>query len=173
MQTQRSPRSPVITKIRSLTEADVALLRQKSAVPAPQKMRESYHWVCYLLATGMTQNEVAEKTGYSASRISILANSPALREQVAVYRREILQPKIASEVEELKTMCGHKAYRHLHDQICAYDDDEQLMPIRECLATIKTIHGNSGSTVNVNVGFAARLEQAVASTRRLESDVDA
>lgn len=163
----------MITKVRSMTEADVELLRQKSHVPAPQRMRESYHHIAYLLSTGMTQTEVAEKTGYSNSRISILASAPAMKEQIAVYRQQILKPKIASEVEELKAACGHHLYRMMNDTLHSLDADDQLMSWRDICAGIKTIHGNSGATVNVNVGFAARLEAAVAVTRKLEIDADA
>jgi hypothetical protein len=172
MRTQRNSRTPIISKVRSMTETDVALLRQKSAAPQIQRLRESHHWVCYLLSTGLSYTEIAAKTGYSISRISVLANTPAVQEQVAVYRREILKPEIASEVDLLKAACGHKFYRHLHDHLCDSDDANELLPLRDCLAGIKTIYGNSGTTVSINVGFAARLEAAVATTRKLSKLVE-
>jgi hypothetical protein len=156
-----------------MVESDIDVLRQKSCVPYPQRLRESHHHICYLMATGMTYTDIAAKTGYSLSRISILANSPAVQEQVAIYRREILKPKIASDVEELKAACGHHLYRMMSDHLHELDAADMLLPFRDICSGIKTIHGNSGQTVNINVGFAARLEQAVAVTRRLESDADA
>ena len=173
MRAQRHPHTPMISKVRSMVQADVEMLRQKSTVPAIKKLRESHHRICYFLSTGMTCTEVAEKTGYSVSRVSILANTPAVQEQIAVYRRETLSPLLLSDREELKVALGLQQLRMMKDHYDDADAADELLPLREIRADYKAIHGNSGTVLNVNVGFAARLEAAVATTRRLEHDPDA
>lgn len=173
MRTQRNYRTPMISKVRSMDETDVAALRQKSTVPQIQRLRESHHRICYLLSTGAAYNDIAAKTGYSISRISVLANTPAVQEQVALYRRETLKPEILADIDELRAAAGLGMYRHLLDHVHEADAEDRLLPWRDLCRGLKTVYGNSGTTVNVNVGFAARLEAAVAATRRLELSQDA
>lgn len=173
MRAQRKHTSPMITKVRSMTEADISYLRQKSCVPTIQKLRESHHRVCYLLSTGMTHREIAEKTGYTVGRISILANAPAVQEQVSHYRERTLDIQILADREELKVALGMQQLRMMKDHYDDADAEDRLLPLNDIRADYKAIHGNSGTNVSVNIGFAARLEQAVAATRRLEQDIDA
>ncbi len=156
-----------------MTLADVEMLRQKSAPASIQRLRESHHRICYFLSTGMTYREIADRTGYSLNRIAILANTPAVKEQVAVYRRQVLEPQLLADREELKVAIGLQQLRMIKDHMDDADESGELLPLRDLYAGYKAIHGNSGATLNVNIGFAARLEAAVASTRRLESDPDA
>lgn len=173
MRTQRNPRTPTISNVRSMTLADVELLRQKSHQTYPQRLRESHHRICYFLSTGLTYREIADRTGYSLNRIAILANTPAVQEQVAIYRRQVLEPQLLADREELKISIGMQQLRMIKDHMDDADEAGELLPLRDLYAGYKAIHGNSGTTLNLNIGFAARLEAAVAATRRLESDPDA
>ena len=173
MRTQRNPHTPVISRVRSMTSDDVACLRQKSSVPTIRRLRESHHRICYFLSTGMSYIDIAAKTGYSISRISVLANTPAVQEQVAIYRREALAPQLLADREELKISIGIHQLRMIKDHMDDADAEGELLPLRDLYAGYKAIHGN-GTVVNVNVGFAQRLEQAVAATRKLiEAEPDA
>ncbi len=173
MRAQRHPHTPMISKVRSMVQADVEMLRQKSTVPAIKRLRESHHRICYFLSTGMTYADIARHTGYSISRISVLANTPAVQEQVAVYRREALSPLLLKDREELKEAIGLQQLRMIKDHMDDADAEGEILPLRDLYTGYKAIHGNSGTTINVNVGFAARLERAVAITRQLEHDPDA
>ena len=173
MRTQRNYKTPVISRVRSMTQDDVACLRQKSAPAQIQRLRESHHRICYFLSTGMSYTDIAARTGYSISRISVLANTPAVQEQVAIYRREALAPQLLADREELKVAIGLQQLRMIKDHMDDADAEGELLPLRDLYAGYKAIHGN-GTIVNVNVGFAARLEAAVATTRKLiEGDPDA
>ena len=166
MRTQRNHRTPVISKVRSMTEADIGMLRQKSAPATLQRLRESHHRICYFLSTGMTYKDIASRTGYSLNRIAVLANTPAVQEQVAVYRRSVLEPQLLADREELKVSIGLQQLRMIKDHMDDADEAGELLPLRDLYSGYKAIHGN-GTVVNVNVGFAQRLEQAVAATRKL------
>ena len=173
MNPQRNYKTPVISRVRSMTSEDVAALRQKSNVPTISRLRESHHRICYFLSTGMSYIDIAARTGYSVSRISVLANTPAVQEQVAVYRREVLTPQLLADREELKISIGLQQLRMIKDHLDDADEAGELLPLRDLYSGYKAIHGN-GAVVNVNIGFAARLEQAVAATRKLiESEADA
>ena len=166
MRTQRNPHTPVISKVRSMTQDDVACLRQKSAPAQLQKLRESHHRICYFLSTGLTYREIADRTGYSLNRIAVLANTPAVQEQVTRYRQAVLEPQLLQDREELKVALGLQQLRMIKDHMDDADEAGELLPLRDLYAGYKAIHGN-GTVVNVNVGFAQRLEQAVAATRKL------
>ena len=168
MRTQRNYKTPVISRVRSMTLDDVACLRQKSAPAQIQRLRESHHRICYFLSTGMSYTDVAARTGYSISRISVLANTPAVQEQVAIYRRETLAPQLLADREELKVAIGLQQLRMIKDHMDDADAADELLPLRDLYAGYKAIHGN-GNVVNINVGFAARLEAACATTRKLIS----
>ena len=156
-----------------MTQDDVACLRQKSAPAQLQRLRESHHRICYFLSTGMTYREIADRTGYSLNRIAVLANTPAVQEQVTRYRQAVLEPQLLADREELKISIGLQQLRMIKDHMDDADEAGELLPLRDLYAGYKAIHGN-GTVVNVNVGFAQRLEQAVAATRKLiESEADA
>jgi hypothetical protein len=116
----------------------------------------------------MTYREIAERTGYSLNRIAVLANTPAVQEQVQVYRRQVLEPQLLADREELKIAIGLQQLRMIKDHMDDADEAGELLPLRDLYAGYKAIHGNSGTQVSVNIGFAAKLEAAVAQTRRLE-----
>ena len=172
MRTQRNHRTPVISRVRPMTQDDVACLQQKSAPATLQRLRESHHRICYFLSTGMTYREIADRTGYSLNRIAVLANTPAVQEQVTRYRQAVLEPQLLADREELKISIGLQQLRMIKDHMDDADEAGELLPLRDLYAGYKAIHGN-GTVVNVNVGFAQRLEAAVAATRKLievESD---
>ena len=149
-----------------MTADDVACLRQKSAPAQLQKLRESHHRICYFLSTGLTYREISDRTGYSLNRIAVLANTPAVQEQVTRYRQAVLEPQLLQDREELKLALGLQQLRMMKDHYDSADDSDELLPLRDIRADYKAIHGN-GTVVNVNVGFAARLEAACAATRKL------
>jgi len=78
--------------VRPLNEADLALLATKDAgstAPPLKKIGDRHHALARLLASGVSEGEAALITGYDISRVSILKNSPAFQELVALYRKEV------------------------------------------------------------------------------------
>jgi hypothetical protein len=89
--------------VRDVTEADLALMSIKplgSTSPALQRITDRHHSLARLLAAGTTDTEAALITGYDISRISILKNSPAFQELLALYRSEVKR-EFASTLEHM------------------------------------------------------------------------
>lgn len=177
MNVQRRPDTPYIKSVRSMTRDDVQFLREKSAVAPIKKLRESHHIVARLLASGMKVNEVAVHVGYTATRVSMLANSPAVKELVAKYRASDDESwrKSRDEYYEAVHSAGTKAWRQINDQL---DDvtDETPLPLRDLLRIADSSADRVGyhkrsTKENINIDFAARLEAAISrSTRVIEHE---
>src|SRR5215813_12581621 len=81
-------------RLRGLTEEELILgarMRRTanlptSVPPAIQRIRSRHHLMAQMLASGLKPTEVAQKTGYSISRVSILQADPAFKELVSNYR---------------------------------------------------------------------------------------
>ena len=80
---RRKPSSPYIKSVRSMTKDDIEALRQPSSRVRLQKLRDSHHIIARLLVSGLTNREVAQETGYSETRLSIIKSSPAMQELIA------------------------------------------------------------------------------------------
>jgi hypothetical protein len=162
-----------IGEARALTREDIAVLalpRESAQQVFPAKLRESHHTVARFLAVGLTQVEVAERTGYSVVRIHQLAAAPAMQELIAKYRTQIDSSFIASADEYHSLLLNNMvaAERHISDQIAELDEVGELLPISKALAIARDGADRLGygkkreSTVNINLDFAARLEGAIA-----------
>lgn len=78
--------------VREMGEADLGALATQDvgSTPAPiKRITDRHHSLARLLAAGTTEAEAAMITGYDSSRISILKNSPAFQELLALYRGEV------------------------------------------------------------------------------------
>lgn len=74
--------------VRELEAADLLRLEVEkgSKPPSISRISDRHHALARALANGDAPGEAAIKTGYSASRISILQNDPAFQELLAFYR---------------------------------------------------------------------------------------
>lgn len=78
--------------LRDITEADLGILATKplgSVSPPIKRLGDRHHALARLLAAGTSEAEAALITGYDISRVSILKNSPAFQELLALYREEV------------------------------------------------------------------------------------
>ncbi len=88
----RRPKPVDVTYLRDVTEADLELLatRDAGSTPSPvQRITERHHALARLLASGTPEGEAALITGYDPSRVSVLKNSPAFTNLIAIYRDEV------------------------------------------------------------------------------------
>ena len=79
-------------KVRDLNAADLGLLATvdlQMQPPPIKRLTDRHHSLARLLAAGVTEGEAALITGYDKSRISILKNSPAFQELLALRRKEV------------------------------------------------------------------------------------
>lgn len=177
MRTVRRSGSPTVTNIRPLVEADLEALRQPSAGTRLKTIRDSHHKIARLLASGLPLYEVAEQTGYSYVRISMLRSDPSIIELVAHYRNMLTEDwrdeQATFQTVAMRNMAA--AERQLADKLDAADAAGELLPTRELLAISSDRmdrfgYGKKNMNVNVNVDFAAKLEAAIARTRKVAAE---
>jgi hypothetical protein len=152
---------------RALTRDDLMALKEPNRNPASviAKLRESHHMVARLAALGLTNKEIAGRTGYSINRISMLRAAPAMKDLIAKYMERI-DDKYDDEVEAYfsliaKTMV--QSERQISDKLDEADEKGELLPTRELLAISRDAadrlgYGKHTTQTNVNVDFAQKLE---------------
>ena len=131
------------------------------------RLRQSHHGIARLMAEGRKQVEIAEITGYSQSRLSILKNDPAFRELVAHYTAN--KNEIYLDVHARLASLGVDVIEGLHEQ---YNEDPDSFTKREAMELAQMAldrsvappkagaggrgfgQGASGGGVNLVINFA-------------------
>ena len=166
----RPPKRPKIMEVRELTRAEVMnVVRHKSAVI--KKFRDSHHRMARLFASGMRVSQVAELTGYSISRVSLLHTSPAFQDLIA-QKRDVEDQITRDNIQiynEMILMNGLKAERKLADKLDD-DDETEEMSVRELISISRDAADRVGLSkrsiqANVNLDFASLLDRAIARTQ--------
>lgn len=160
-----------IVGIRPITREDLPRLlgpRDNSSAN-PKRIKESHHTVAKLLSIGLDNERVAALTGYSLTRISTLANAPAMAELVAQYRASVAENWLDTVdlYHDLMVTNKLKAERMIHDRLEEADADGDVLPFRDLLAISRdaadrTGHGKNRTNLNINADFASLLEQRIA-----------
>lgn len=182
MQAQRKATTPFIKAIRPMVRDDVETLRQPSAPTVLQKLRDSHHAIARLSASGMKQVDIARAVGYSQTRVSIILKNPAMQDLIAKYRadEDEAHREARDEYYENIYRAGSKAWRQINDQLDAADESNEPIPLQRLVAIADSSadrigHHKKSTQINVNVDFAAKLEKAIARSRKvpiLELDSD-
>lgn len=165
----RPKKSPAILAVRELTAAD--LLTPKGRAPAVKVLRDSHHMVARLVAMGLRSGEVAERTGYSLVRISILKADPAFLDLVASYRADVNEAWRTETNEYFSTVAHNRTMsaRLINDTLAEADVGD--IPLNQLVA----IHADSAdrtgypklkAALNVNLDFASQLDQAIERSKK-------
>lgn len=169
-----------ITEVRSLTEADLQSLREKSVGSARiANLKDSHHMVARYMALGLSLGEVAESTGYSYARIAVLSTDPAVQQLVSKYR-EIVTDRVfdaAAELTKLSVANMAKIERMKSDRLDSADEEGgSPIPFKELITAgadymdrFGPIKKSATHNTNVNIDFAANLEAAIARSRKVSS----
>lgn len=88
---------------------------ETSQAPKLCRLRQIHHEIARMLASGLTETEVAASTGYSQSRISILKADPSFKELLAYYATR--QEEIFIDVRKRLAMLGTDAVAELQDRL--------------------------------------------------------
>jgi hypothetical protein len=168
---------PELGPIRSLAREDLALLAvRRDPVNIIQKLRDPHHRLARMLATGMRQVEVAALCGMSYNRLHVLTKDPAFQELVASYRGLVTAEFVRSQDHfmEVATSNMLKAETMLAEKLEAAEENGEFLPTRDLIAISRDAadrfgYGKKSLNVNVNVDFAAKLEEA----RKRSAAVDA
>lgn len=159
---------PVLA-MRELTREDLPKLKVKRTSPIITRFRDPHHNVARLLAMGLRTFQVAERTGYSHSRILAFSADPAFNELIARYREQVTEQykESVDDYMQLATSNMLKAERMIAEKLDEADENNELPPTRELIAISRDAadrfgYGKRQMNVNVNVDFASQLEKAIA-----------
>lgn len=158
-----------VISVRSLVPADLEYMRLPSHRVKIRSIRNAHHNIARLAAAGITQRKIAELCGYTESRISVLLADPSLRELVKSYQGEI-NTSWRDHIDALHSNAVHNvlaAERQLSEHLERADDLGEPLPVSQLLAITSDRMDRLGlgkhqTSTNVNIGFAARLEKAIA-----------
>lgn len=178
MRVQRKATSPRVLSVRSMTEDDLESLRlpsRRQGLVGP--LRDSHHNIARLLALGLKNYEVADRTGFSESRVSVLSKDPAMLELIA-QKRALVEDSFREEADAFMTNAVanmRKAERQLGDRLDAADEAGAPLPVRELVAITSDRmdrfgYGKKSLNLNVNLDFAAKLEAAIARTKKVAAE---
>jgi hypothetical protein len=177
---RRKPRSPPprILSIRSLTHADLEYLRQPSAKVRLKNIREVHHQIARLFAAGLTNREIAYRLGYTEARISTYRSDPSMMELSAHYHAEVHESwrDAVDEANEYAIRGRIIAERQLVETLTEGDEDpDKRLPAKTLLQIAADRQDRFGVSkksvsVNVNLDFAKKLEQAIAKSKSIRSE---
>lgn len=163
----RAKRKIVFAEVRALERADIEMLQTERGTRAPplKRLGDRHHALARCLASGMAETDAAIACGYVISRVSILKSDPAFKELLAFYREDT--DRAYRDMHERLAGLSRDAADELHARLEEdMQADEKSISIGQLLEITKmgadrTGHGpQSSQNVNVNVGIAAKLEQA-------------
>lgn len=168
---------PDLVDFRSLSRADLALLTEKRPTVSLQSLRDTHHRVARAVAAGLPNTEVATACGISINRVSVLKKDPAFSELVAHYRG-IVTAEYARSVDsfmEVATANMLKAAVMISDKLDDAIDKGEFLPTRDLMAihdsgADRFGYGKMQKNLNVNIDFAAQLEQARKRSRGARAD---
>lgn len=169
MRLQKSKRAvthnPEILGVRPLARSELSVLAQPRPTNSLKRLRDTHHRVARAVAAGLRNHVVAEVTGYTVQRVSMLMNDAAFMELVAHYRAMINAEFVdaADPVIDYMRTNAMKAAAMLSDKLDEAMDNGEFLPTRDLLGIQelgfdRTGYGKVNKNVNVNVDFAANLE---------------
>jgi hypothetical protein len=170
--------TPIATEIiRSINEADVALLRAQPVSvrmgTALRRLRDSHHRIAQLAADGVKPAEIARQLGYSLSRIYVLLSDPAFKELISHYREDKAREYL--EFHAMASMVGLDALQEIHMRM---EEDPDKIPLNFLREVVKDLADRTGHapvsrsvSVNVHQHNAERLGRARARLSMLDHQV--
>jgi hypothetical protein len=158
---------PILAEVvRSLTEADVALLSTERGIQPSsiKKLTDNHHALARCLSTGMSDVEASAVTGYTPSRISVLRDSPLFSELVSHYRGR--EDSALADFQERMHTTGLVAVQELADRLETEPEKIGTATLIEAVKALadRTGHGPQSKTTNLNVNVS--LAERVAEGRR-------
>lgn len=168
--------TPTIGETRPLRPEDVLGLEREPEAKSLAAIRDSHHAVARAVAAGYSTGEVAKLTGYSITRIQYLNKDPAFRELVAAKQAMLDEAWVKGTDEYYEIVQRNRiiSARLINDKLSVAEPEDVD------LRTLVAIHGDAADrtgypkrteSVNVNIGFAARLDQAVRRSRQVQGEV--
>ena len=115
------------------------------------KIREKWHNIARLLASGLDQRMVASLSGYTESYLSILINNPAFTEILKLYSNTSGAANTAKIITEQLRTLGLRSVEVLNDKLSSGDDISVLEAIAIAkLGLDRSGHGPSSTVTAVS-----------------------
>lgn len=111
-------------------------------------VRERYREVARLHAQGCTNNDIAARLGYTASRLSILLRHPFVAAEVERYRREIIDPATAESIKA----ASRDGLQYIHKQVILNPAAKSNERLQASLAMVERAHGKPRQEIAVEHG---------------------
>jgi hypothetical protein len=163
-------RIKLIGPIREMTREDMAATLKPAFAPivTADRLRDSHHRIARLAAAGLRKHEIADKTGYSYTRVVQLLAAPAMLELVARYRTKVDAAFEISQDEYYSSLLRTrvKANRQIEDRLDEAEEKGLGLALRDLVAIRADADDRVGFTkkqtnFNVNADFASALEKAI------------
>jgi hypothetical protein len=171
----RAARPVLADVVRDLVPADMALLATERGIKPPglAKIRDSHHELARAIAEGLKPYEVAIRTGYSLSRVSILSSDPAIQDLVAVYREDRQREFINAQAR--LALLHTDVVGEIHDRLLDEPEKFDLKDLTDLMVKTADRTGlgpqTKNTNVNVNVDLGSRLERARQRAGLIEGEV--
>ena len=162
-----------IGEVTELTAEDLAVYNAvRESPPAFKKFRDSFHSVAKLAAIGLRSQEIAEATGYTATRINQLLSDPAMQAAVESYRAMAVDPSFAAEARSYMTQIitmRARATALINDKLAEAEPEDITYRDALNLATFAADRSGFGkvSTQKIELDLAERMERALAATGKV------
>jgi DNA-binding CsgD family transcriptional regulator len=167
---------PKIGPVVELTRDDLAHLAVRRDPTVLQTLRDNHHRIARAIAAGLSNAEVAQACGISINRVSTLRKDPSMAQLIAEKRAmidaefAIAADPVISFLDEIKT----KSLSQIVDKLDAAAESGETLPSRDLamfaeLGLDRTGYGKQTKNVNINVDFAAKLEEARRRSERASS----
>lgn len=167
-------RNPEILEVRALTREDLGVLATEGRMHGDRigtgsikRLRDPHRRIARLIAAGLRNHEIAERTGTSYNRISILRSDPAMMELVARMRERVDAAFEREQDEYAKLAMGNmlKAEAMIAEKLEIAEEEGETLPTRDLIAISRDAadrfgYGKRQTNLNVNADFASLLEKA-------------
>lgn len=124
--------------LREITPEDIDWLQEtpvEAKTPAIKQLRHTHHLAARLLAEGRKEIEVAQITGYSISRVSIMLNhDPAFKQLVAYYKANMEMAYV--NVHERLAALGIHCLEELQDRVANAPETFGNKELRELMQAL-------------------------------------
>jgi hypothetical protein len=112
--------------------------------------------LCRMAAHGKTNNEIAEKLGYTASRVSILLSNRRVKDQIHLYRDRLFETDTKTRMKEVATDAMSVIENILTDTNLSVKEKEKA-----AMWVLEKVDGKAAQQTDINVtgGIGVFLDQ--------------
>lgn len=147
--------------------------------PALQRIKERHRLLAKFVAAGLTRNEIAARLDMTPERVGQLTLDPAMQQLISEFRshEHVLAMTGMDEIALLRNVSVQNALRSalaIQDNLNYYEDADERMPISAAakifeLSADRIGFGKHTHNTNINIDFAAQLDQAIDRSRAVRT----